>query len=142
MATETAAPACRVIRAHDALRSKQDLSYVPAVSAQSAGTRGLCMQRVTIPPGGRAKPHLHANHETAIYVLSGAAARWWGEGLRERLEGAAGDFFYIPANVPHLPVNLSQTEPCVAIIARTDPNEQERVVLLPHLDAAAARLTA
>ena len=28
----------------------------------------------------------------------------------------------------------SLTENCVAIIARTDPNEQESVVLLPHLD--------
>ena len=46
----------------------------------------------------------------------------------------AGDLFYIPAGVPHLPANLS-SEPASAIIARTDPNEQESVVLLPHLDA-------
>jgi uncharacterized RmlC-like cupin family protein len=36
--------------------------------------------------------------------------------------------------MPHLPYNLSQTESCVAVIARTDPNEQESVVLLPALD--------
>jgi uncharacterized RmlC-like cupin family protein len=142
MATHDAAPACRVIHAADAQRSKQDLSYIPAVSAESAGARGLCMQRVTMPPGGRARPHLHADHESAVYVLSGRAAMWWGDGLRERIEGGPGDFFYVPANVPHLPVNLSRTEPCVAIIARTDPNEQESVVLLPELDAVAARLTA
>jgi len=35
--------------------------------------------------------------------------------------------------VPHLPGNPSTTEPCVAVIARTDPNEQESVVLLPDL---------
>jgi len=29
---------------------------------------------------------------------------------------------------------VSQTEPCVAVVARTDPNEQESVVLLPELD--------
>jgi len=46
----------------------------------------------------------------------------------------AGDFFYIPAGVPHLPMNTGD-EPCVAVVARTDPNEQESVVLLPHLDA-------
>jgi uncharacterized RmlC-like cupin family protein len=45
----------------------------------------------------------------------------------------AGELFYIPAGVPHLPANLSST-PCTAIIARTDPNEQESVVLLPELD--------
>ena len=61
---------------------------------------------------------------------------WYGEGLRESVVTRAGDFLYIPAGVPHLPVNLSQTEPCVAIVARTDPNEQESVVLLPELDHA------
>jgi uncharacterized RmlC-like cupin family protein len=41
-----------------------------------------------------------------------------------------GDFFYIP----HLPYNPSDTEPVTAIIARTDPNEQESVILLPELE--------
>jgi uncharacterized RmlC-like cupin family protein len=41
---------------------------------------------------------------------------------------------YIPANVPHLPYNMSETEPCIAVVARTDPNEQESVVLLPELE--------
>ena len=36
--------------------------------------------------------------------------------------------------MPHLPFNPGP-EPAVAVIARTDPNEQESVVLLPHLDA-------
>lgn len=39
--------------------------------------------------------------------------------MGERLEQHAGDFLYIPAGTPHLPVN---------------PNEQESVVLLPELD--------
>jgi len=37
-------------------------------------------------------------------------------------------------NMPHLPYNLSASESCVAVIARTDPNEQESVVLMPELD--------
>ena len=41
----------------------------------------------------------------------------------------AGDFLYIPADVPHQPRNLSTTEPAIAIVARTDANEQESVVL-------------
>jgi uncharacterized RmlC-like cupin family protein len=36
--------------------------------------------------------------------------------------------------MPHLPYNLSGTESCVAVVARTDPNEQESVVLLPELE--------
>ena len=60
---------------------------------------------------------------------------WWGERLEHHLVSRAGEFVYIPANVPHLPYNPSATETCVAVIARTDPNEQESVVLLPELDA-------
>ncbi len=40
-----------------------------------------------------------------------------------------------PADTPHLAYNRSQTEPATAVVARTDPNEQESVVLLPELDA-------
>jgi len=39
----------------------------------------------------------------------------------------AGDFLYIPADLPHKPINLSDTDEAVAIVARTDPNEQESV---------------
>lgn len=46
-----------------------------------------------------------------------------------------GDFMYIPPGVPHVPVNASAAEPARAVVARTDPNEQESVVLLPDLDA-------
>jgi uncharacterized RmlC-like cupin family protein len=42
--------------------------------------------------------------------------------------------------MPHLPYNLSDTESCVAVIARTDPNEQESVVLLPELENRPDRL--
>jgi uncharacterized RmlC-like cupin family protein len=36
--------------------------------------------------------------------------------------------------MPHLPYNPSESESCTALIARTDPNEQESVLLLPELD--------
>jgi uncharacterized RmlC-like cupin family protein len=36
--------------------------------------------------------------------------------------------------MPHLPYNPSDQVPVVAVIARTDPNEQESVILLPELD--------
>lgn len=59
---------------------------------------------------------------------------WYGDRLQHHLFARAGDFLYIPAGMPHLPANVSRTEPCTAVIARTDPNEQESVVLLPELE--------
>jgi uncharacterized RmlC-like cupin family protein len=93
------------------------------------------MQLLTIPPGGRAKAHKHAAHESAIYLLSGVGGMWYGHQLEHHVQLEPGDFLYIPADMPHLPYNPSTAESTVAIIARTDPNEQESVVLLPHLDA-------
>jgi len=126
---------CRVLSAGAPFVGKQGFSYAPAVSAETVKSSAIHMQLLTIPPGGRAKAHKHESHETAIYVLTGEGRMWWGERLEHHLVSPAGAFVYIPANVPHLPYNPSATETCVAVIARTDPNEQESVVLLPELDA-------
>jgi uncharacterized RmlC-like cupin family protein len=98
------------------------------------GAKALHMQLITMPRGARGKTHKHATHETAIYVLSGESGTWYGERLEHHVIARAGDFLYMPLNIPHLPYNLSETEPCTAVIARTDPNDQESVVLLPELD--------
>jgi len=125
---------CRLLRAGEEFQGKQGLFYAPGISAESAGARGIHLQLVNLPPGARARAHKHAAHETAIYALSGVSGMWYGEQLEHHVVVKPGDFLYIPADMPHLPYNPSQTENCVAIIARTDPNEQESVVLLPHLD--------
>ena len=93
------------------------------------------MQLLTVPPGARAHAHKHEAHETAIYVLSGEVGMYYGDKLENHMVTRAGDFVYIPANTPHLPYNMSQIEPATAVISRTDPNEQESVVMLPELDA-------
>lgn len=128
-------PTCRVIRSTEGYHGKQGFHYAAAISAERAGARGICMHLLTVPPGGRAKAHLHENHETALYVLQGRAGMWFGERLEGHVEVQAGDFLYIPAGMPHLPYNASGVDPCVAVVARTDPNEQESVVLRPELDA-------
>ncbi len=132
MATERAAT-CTIVRPSETYQGKQGLTYTAGIFAENTGARGLCLHLLTIPPGGRARAHLHEHHESAIYMVSGTVRFWWGEGLAEESVVQAGDFIYIPASVPHLPVN-DGTEAAVAVIARTDPNEQESVVLLPELD--------
>jgi uncharacterized RmlC-like cupin family protein len=132
-------PTCVVLRPGDSYDGKQGLSYASGISAETVGSTGLCMHLLEMPPGARARAHLHENHETAIYVLSGEAEMWYGDELEHHVLINAGDLVYIPAGVPHLPGNVSGATPCVAVIARTDPNEQESVVLLPDLDHKAAR---
>ena len=69
---------------------------------------------------------------SAIYLIQGRVETRYGEGLKKSVVNEAGDFIFIPPDVPHQPVNLSDTEPAIAIVARNDPEEQEHVILLPE----------
>lgn len=124
---------CQKLRPGNAYAGKQGFNYFEGIARETTGAGAICMHLLRIPPGGRAKAHKHATHETAIYVLEGRAVMYWGPALEHRMEVEAGDLIYIPADMPHLPMNLSDA-PAVAVVARTDPHEQESVVLLPHLE--------
>ncbi|MFE2726696.1 cupin domain-containing protein [Kitasatospora sp. NPDC059327] len=109
---------------------RQRADIVAGISAESVGARRLCMHLVTIPPGARGEIHLHHDHESALFILEGTATTRYGSGLAHQAIAAAGDFVYIPAGMAHQAINLSASEPVRAVLARTDPNEQESVVLL------------
>ena len=130
---KSAAKTCTLVKPTETYEGKQGFSYFEGIAAETVGSTGICMHLLKIPPGGRAKAHKHENHETAIFALSGESQVWYGERLESHTVVRAGEMFDIPAGVPHLPANLSDTE-CVAVIARTDPHEQESVVLMPELE--------
>ncbi len=130
----TGADLCPIVRPDSTYAGLQGLNYFAGISTQNVGSQAICMHLLKMPPGVRAKAHLHENHETAIYLISGRAAMWYGPQLEHHLEMTAGEFLYIPPGVPHLPYNPSANEEAVAVLARTDPNEQESVRLLPALD--------
>lgn len=109
------------------------------ISAQSAGAKALCLHRLVMPAGTRGRPHLHEGHESAIFIQSGQVEVWHGEGLAQHVVLHAGDYFHIPADTPHMPVNSSDDD-MVCLVARTDPNEQEGVRLLELPNRLAAQL--
>ncbi|HBF06947.1 MAG TPA: cupin [Gammaproteobacteria bacterium] len=118
------------IRHPETITTKQQLPYFLGVSQESAGTQHLSMNMVVIPAGGKAQAHRHKGFETAIYMLEGRVQTYYGENLEKSVIHQKGDFIFIPPNVPHQPVNLSETENALAIVCRNDPNEQESVELL------------
>ncbi len=131
------ADGCVAIRSEDTYDGKQGVTLSTGISRTSAGSLGLCMHIVTLPPGRRGTPHAHDGHESAIWIAAGEAEVWHGPGLANRTVIGAGDFLYIPPGTPHLPVNRSQTAAMISVVARTDPAEQESVVVMdlpPHLD--------
>lgn len=118
-----------VIRPDKDTMTRQRLPYFVGISEETAGAKGLSLNLVVVPPGGAAEPHFHKGYETAIYVLEGRVETRFGPRLKESVISEAGEFVFIPPDLPHQAINLSQTEPARAIVARNDPNEQESVVL-------------
>jgi uncharacterized RmlC-like cupin family protein len=121
------APGLRAVRPAKEVMTRQRLPYFMGISGDTVGARGLSMHLVTIPPGAAAAPHRHVGYETGIYVLEGRVLTRWGEALEHEIVSEAGDFLFVPPGVPHEAVNLSQSEPARAVVARNDPAEQDKV---------------
>jgi uncharacterized RmlC-like cupin family protein len=68
-------------------------------------------------------------------VLEGVAEMRHGPELEHLMEARAGDYISIPAGVPHQPYNPHDA-PVRAVIARTDPKEQESVILIERAESA------
>ncbi len=117
------------VRPGEAFTTTRNLNYFTGLSESTAGTQNLSMMLVRIPPGGKAEPHYHDGFEAGIYILEGKVDNLFGEGLRESVITEKGDFLFIPPGVPHQTVNLSDTEPALAIVSRNIATEQEPVVM-------------
>ena len=96
-----------------------------AISRRTVGSESLWMGHTIAPAGVRSAPHHHGDSETAIYMLRGTATFFFGEGLRERIDVSAGDFFLIPPHCVHVEANLTDQE-AELIVARST---QEPIVV-------------
>jgi uncharacterized RmlC-like cupin family protein len=115
------------VRPDREVMTRQRLPYFIGISGATTGATGLSMHMVVIPPGAKAEPHSHVGYETGIYVLEGRVLTRWGRDLENEVVSEAGEFLFIPPDVPHEAVNLSATEPARAIVARNDAAEQDKV---------------
>lgn len=70
---------------------KQQVPYFLGISAATAGSCGLCMHLVSIPPGAAAEPHVHRGYETAVYLLQGRVLTRYGPGRLITSVSAAND---------------------------------------------------
>jgi len=123
----TRQPRVQNVRPDREVMTRQRLPYFIGISGQTVDATGLSMHLVVIPPGGRADPHIHVGYETGIYVLQGTVRTRWGPSLEHEVISEPGDFLFVPPGVPHEAINLSETEPARAVVARNDPAEQDRV---------------
>lgn len=117
-----------VIRRSANCRDWNGIQYKVGLSAKNVPARQLSMNVATIPPGGVAGAHIHVDFEVMLYILQGRVRHEYGPGLKRVVENEAGDFIFIEPGVPHEVFNVSQTEPVVAVVARSDAGEWEHII--------------
>lgn len=117
-----------VIRGGGNVRGWNGIRYRTGMSARNVGSKQLSMNVATIPPGGVAYAHVHVDFEVMLFILHGRVRHEYGDGLRQVVENEAGDFIFIAPGVPHEVFNASDSEPVVAVVARSDASEWEHIV--------------
>jgi uncharacterized RmlC-like cupin family protein len=117
-----------VIRGSPIARSWNGIQYKIGMSAKNVPARQLSMNVAVVPPGAVAYAHVHVGFEVMLYILQGRVRHEYGDKLSKSIDNAAGDFIYIEPGVPHEVFNLSETEPVVAVVARSDADEWAHIV--------------
>lgn len=124
---------CKLIHPGESYVGRQGFTYIAGLTGATAGSRGLCMTALPLPDGARAKTHLHRGIETAAYIMEGVVDMYFGERLECFLQARAGEYVYVPTDMPHLVLNRSGA-PARALVVHSAADDQEGIVLLPELD--------
>src|SRR3989442_15460680 len=117
-----------VIRGGGNTRGWNGIHYKTGLSGKNVGAKQLSMNVATIPPGGVAYAHIHVDFEVMLYILEGNVRHEYGPGCRKVVENKAGDFIFIEPGVPHEVFNMSDTEPVVAVVARSSAAEWDNII--------------
>lgn len=84
---------------------------------QAVHTAGMWAGFVTTEAGMVSGWHHHGEHESTIYVLSGAMRMEFGPGGADAVEAAPGDFLYIAPHTVHREGNPS-AQPATVVVVR------------------------
>jgi uncharacterized RmlC-like cupin family protein len=117
-----------VIRGGGNVRGWNGIQYKTGLSAKNVRAKQLSMNVATIPPGGVAAAHIHVDFEVMLYILAGRVRHEYGPSLEFSVENEAGDFIFIEPGVPHEVFNMSNTDPVLAVVARSDASEWEHII--------------
>lgn len=117
-----------IIRGGGKERQWNGIQYKLGLSGKNTNAKNLSMNVAMIPPGAVAKAHIHVDFEVMLYILQGRVRHEYGPGLRTIVENEAGDFIFIEPGVPHEVFNVSDTEPVIAIVARSSAEEWDKII--------------
>jgi uncharacterized RmlC-like cupin family protein len=72
-----------------------------------------------VEPGARTGIHHHGEQQTVAYVLEGVCEVRWGERGEFAATARAGDFIHVPAWLPHMEINPSETTSFRWVVVRS-----------------------
>jgi uncharacterized RmlC-like cupin family protein len=72
-----------------------------------------------VQPGARTGIHHHGEQQTIAYVLSGICEVRWGAKGEYAARARAGDFIHVPAFLPHMEINASDSEAFHWVVVRS-----------------------
>ena len=113
--------------------SSGDCIRVSGVGPQHTAAQRIWFGQVSNKPGYRSVPHHHGEAETGGYILRGVGRIYFGEGYRQWIDMAAGDWVFVPPFMPHVECNMSVIDDLIWLTARTPDNI---VINLPEVDDA------
>ncbi len=93
-----------VIRRGETCRDWNGIHYQVGLSEKNVGAKQLSMNVAS-----------RVRHE-------------YGDGLKQVVENTAGDFIFIEPGIPHEVFNASDTDPVVAVVARSDASEWQNII--------------
>jgi uncharacterized RmlC-like cupin family protein len=117
-----------VVRNSENCREWNNINYALGLSGKNTNAKNLSMNVATVPPRGVAYAHIHDGFEVMLYILQGHVRHEYGPGLKHAIENQAGDFIFIEPGVPHEVYNISDTEPVVAVVARSAADEWDKII--------------
>jgi len=83
---------------------------------QALATDTMWAGYVTTDAGAVSSWHHHGEHESTIYVVSGALRMEFGAGGRDVLDAGPGDFLYVPPHAVHREGNPTDEQSGIVVV--------------------------
>jgi uncharacterized RmlC-like cupin family protein len=95
--------------------SERLAAIAPQLGVESTLWGGL----FEVKGGARTGVHHHGEQQTIAYVLSGVCEVRWGANGQFAASAGAGDFIHVPAFLPHMEINPSNSQPFRWVVVRS-----------------------
>jgi uncharacterized RmlC-like cupin family protein len=95
--------------------SERQAAVAPQLGVESTMWGGM----FEVKPGSRTGIHHHGEQQTIAYVLSGICEVRWGESGEFAASAEAGDFIHVPAFLPHMEMNSSDSQSFRWVVVRS-----------------------